>query len=81
MPSKSDTGSSTIRTPKQLREYLDRGGFSCATIFTATRNGTFFQFSMAKVFPKSPIEDIPNKDPIFTPFTILDDRFQVPGLE
>ena len=64
---------------KQLREYLDRGGFFMCDDFHGDREWDIFQFSLAKVFPKSPIEDIPNKDPIFHSIYDLDDRFQVPG--
>ena len=52
---------------------------SCATISTATSNGTSSSASMRKVFPDRPIVEIPNGDAIFHTIYDLDDRYQVPG--
>ncbi|PYT18211.1 MAG: hypothetical protein DMG59_05080 [Acidobacteria bacterium] len=64
---------------KQLREFLARGGFFMCDDFHGDQEWATFTESMTKVFPDRPIEDIPDKDPIFHTLYDLDERFQVPG--
>jgi len=73
---------------KQLRDFLDRGGFLMVDDFHGSelwRRGIneweVFVASMIKVFPDRPIEDIPNNDPIFNTIYDLKERFQVPGAQ
>jgi len=74
---------------KQLREYLLRGGFLMVDDFHGSaayedflgplNEWETFTNSMSRVFPDRPIEDIPDRDPIFNTLYDLQDRFQVPG--
>ena len=71
---------------QQLREFLLRGGFLMVDDFHGDvpyhqvySEWQVFLTSMNKIFPNLPIEDIPDKDPIFHTLWDLDDRFQVPG--
>jgi hypothetical protein len=72
---------------KQLREFLDRGGFFMCDDFHGSEmwqgvnEWQVFTASMSKVFPDRPIEDIPDNDPIFHTLYDLDERFQVPGAQ
>jgi hypothetical protein len=72
---------------KQLREYLDRGGFFMCDDFHGSEKWErvneweVFTASMSKVFPDHPIEDIPDNDAIFHTLYDLDERFQVPGAQ
>ncbi|HEY1758727.1 MAG TPA: DUF4159 domain-containing protein [Bryobacteraceae bacterium] len=68
---------------KQLREFLDRGGFLMVDDFHGTREWEVFREGIEKVFPDadSRIVDIPNSDAIFHTLYDLDDRFQVPGAQ
>jgi hypothetical protein len=72
---------------KQLREYLDRGGFFMCDDFHGSERWKgvneweVFTASMSKVFPNRPIEDIPDNDAIFHTLYDLDERFQVPGAQ
>jgi hypothetical protein len=66
---------------KQLREYLVRGGFFMVDDFHGDQEWDIFMQSMTRVFPDRPIEDIPDKDPIFHALYDLDERFQVPGAQ
>ncbi len=73
---------------KQLRDFLDRGGFLMVDDFHGSepwRRGIneweIFVASMVKVFPDRPIEDIPDTDPIFNTIYDLKERFQVPGAQ
>jgi hypothetical protein len=66
---------------KQLREFLDRGGFFMCDDFHGDQEWGVFIDSMSKVFPDRPIEDIPDNDAIFHTLYDLDERFQVPGAQ
>ena len=66
---------------KQLRDYLQRGGFFMVDDFHGTREWQIFIESMQRVFPDRPIVDIPNDDPIFHSIYDLENRFQVPGAQ
>lgn len=71
----------TDANAKQLREYLDRGGFLMVDDFHGTNEWRIFMQSMSKVFPDRPIVTIPDNDPIFHVLYDLDERFQVPGAQ
>ena len=66
---------------KQLRDYLNRGGFFMCDDFHGDEEWAVFTDSMRKVFPDRPIEDIPDNDQIFHTLFDLDERFQVPGAQ
>lgn len=66
---------------KQLREYLDRGGFLMVDDFHGDQEWAVFMASMRLVFPDRPVVDIPNDDPIFHTIYDLENRFQVPGAQ
>jgi hypothetical protein len=66
---------------KQLRDFLLRGGFFMCDDFHGDEEWSTFIASMNRVFPDRPIEDIPDKDPIFHTLFDLDERFQVPGAQ
>ncbi len=65
----------------KLREYLARGGFLMTDDFHGTAEWEVFMASLREVFPKRPVVDIDNDDPIFHVLYDLDDRFQVPGIQ
>src|SRR5579871_4566108 len=71
----------------QLREFLLRGGFLMVDDFHGSEDWgginewEVFTYSMTKVFPDRPIEDIPDEDPIFSTIYDLKERFQVPGAQ
>lgn len=73
---------------KQLRQYLDRGGFLMVDDFHGSNaldhdqginEWEVFTHSMAKVFPDRRIEDLPDSDPIFHTVYDVSDRMQIPG--
>ena len=72
---------------KQLREFIQRGGFLMVDDFHGSEQWRgineweVFVYSMTKVFPDRPIEDIPDDDPIFNTIYDLKQRFQVPGAQ
>jgi hypothetical protein len=66
---------------KQMREFLDRGGFFMCDDFHGTEEWAVFIATMQRVFPDRQIEDIPNSDPIFHVLFDLDHRYQVPGAQ
>jgi hypothetical protein len=66
---------------KQLRDYLDRGGFFMVDDFHGTREWAIFMQTMQQVFPDRPVVDIPDSDPIFHVLYDLQDRYQVPGAQ
>ena len=66
---------------KQMREYLDRGGFFMCDDFHGSQEWAVFLETMQRVFPDRPIVDIPNTDSIFHVIYDLDDRYQVPGAQ
>src|SRR5579864_2905961 len=77
---------------KQLREFIQRGGFFMCDDFhgdelwpdenfpgRTLNEWDSFMNSMRKVFPDREVEEIPDSDPIFHTLYDLDERFQVPG--
>ena len=66
---------------KQMRTYLERGGFFMCDDFHGTQEWAVFIETMQRVFPDRPIVDIPNSDSIFHSIYDLDDRYQVPGAQ
>jgi hypothetical protein len=66
---------------KQMREFLERGGFFMCDDFHGTQEWEVFLASMKRVFPDRPIVDIPDSDPIFHVIYDLDHRYQVPGAQ
>jgi hypothetical protein len=66
---------------KQMRDFLDRGGFFMCDDFHGTAEWEVFVESMQKVFPDRPIVDIPDEDSIFHTIYDLDNRYQVPGAQ
>jgi hypothetical protein len=75
---------------KQLREYIDRGGFFMCDDFHGSEYGMppdgvnewqTFITSFQRVFPDEVVDEIPDKDTIFHTIYDLDDRFQVPGAQ
>jgi hypothetical protein len=66
---------------KQMRDFLQRGGFFMCDDFHGTREWAIFVASMQRVFPDRPIVDIPDSDSIFHTIYDLDHRYQVPGAQ
>ena len=66
---------------KQMRDFLDRGGFFMCDDFHGTREWAVFIETMQRVFPDRPIVDIPDADSIFHSIYDLDNRYQVPGAQ
>ena len=53
---------------KQLRTYVERGGLIFADAICAEKSFTeSFRQEMQKIFPESPLKEIPKDDPLFTP--------------
>lgn len=66
---------------KQLRDFVNRGGFFMVDDFHGGAEWSIFMESMQKVFPDRPVVDIPNEDSIFHTIFDLNDRYQVPGAQ
>jgi len=66
---------------KQLRDFLDRGGFLMVDDFHGTYEWGIFISSMTKVFPDRSIVDLQDSEPIFHNIYDLDHRVQVPGAQ
>jgi hypothetical protein len=66
---------------KQMRDFLDRGGFFMCDDFHGTREWAVFIQTMQRIFPDRPIVDIPDGDSIFHSIYDLDNRYQVPGAQ
>jgi hypothetical protein len=64
---------------RQLREYLNRGGFLMVDDFHGNTEWEIFEEGIKKVFPDRDIVDLPDADPIFHTLYDLDHRIQVPG--
>lgn len=64
---------------KQLRDYLDRGGFLMVDDFHGTYEWEVFLTSLQRVFPDRPVVDLEDSNPIFHVLYDLDKRVQVPG--
>jgi len=66
---------------KQLRDFLDRGGFFMVDDFHGSREWAVFMESLERVFPDKTVVEIPDGDPIFHTIYNLDNRYQVPGAQ
>jgi hypothetical protein len=66
---------------KQMRDFLERGGFFMCDDFHGTEAWDVFLQTMQRVFPDRQIVDIPDKEAIFHTIYDLDDRYQVPGAQ
>ena len=64
---------------KELREYLDRGGFLMVDDFWGTEEWNVFMESLRKVFPDKQPVTVPETDQLFHSVYDLNDRYQVPG--
>lgn len=65
---------------KQLREYLDRGGFLMVDDFHGGYEWATFEEGIREVFPTEEIEDLPSDDPIFHMMGDVDLNVQIPGI-
>jgi hypothetical protein len=66
---------------KQMRDFLDRGGFFMCDDFHGSAEWAVFMQTMQRVFPDRPVVDIPDSDSIFHTIYDLDHRYQVPGAQ
>ena len=66
---------------KQMRDFLDRGGFFMCDDFHGTQEWAVFMETMQRVFPDRQVVDIPDADAIFHTIYDLDGRYQVPGAQ
>lgn len=66
---------------KQLREFLDRGGFLMVDDFHGTYEWEVFAESLKKVFPDRPVVELDDSDPIFHSIYDLSHREQIPGMQ
>ena len=64
---------------KQLRDFIDRGGFFMVDDFHGTPEWEQFMEGLVKVFPDREVVDIPQDDPINQVFVELDQQLQIPG--
>jgi hypothetical protein len=65
---------------KELREFLDRGGFLMVDDFHGVQEWEIFEEGIRMVFPDEDIEDLPATDPIFHMLSDVDLKVQVPGI-
>jgi hypothetical protein len=65
---------------KQLRDFLDRGGFLMVDDFHCSGEWDAFMESFRIVFPDREVVDIPSSDPITRTMFELDLRKQIPGV-
>jgi hypothetical protein len=66
---------------KQLREYLDRGGFLHIDDFWGLYEFSNFQREMRKLFPDRPVEELTLDNEIFHVFFEVDKVMQIPGVQ
>jgi hypothetical protein len=64
---------------KQLREYLDRGGFLMVDDFHGRQQWRIFEEGIRMAFPNEVIEDLPQTDPIFHMLSDVDLKIQIAG--
>lgn len=64
---------------KQLREYLDRGGFLMVDDFHGREEWADFEAGIHVAFPDRDIEDLPQDDPIFHMLSDVDLNVQIAG--
>ncbi len=65
---------------KQLRNYLDRGGFLMVDDFHGRSQWATFEDGIRMAFPEEEIEDLPANDPIFHMLSDTDLSVQVAGI-
>jgi hypothetical protein len=65
---------------KQLREYLDRGGFLHIDDFWGLQQFANFQREMRKLFPDRPLQELPLTHEIFHSHFDVDQVMQIPGI-
>ncbi|MEI9811465.1 MAG: DUF4159 domain-containing protein [Acidobacteriota bacterium] len=66
---------------KQLRDYIDRGGFLMVDDFHCDDEWESFMESFGRVYPDREVVDIPDSDPIAKTVFQLDLRQQIPGAQ
>ncbi len=69
----------TSAEARQLRDYLEAGGFFVVDDFWGSAEWGSFARQMAKVFPDRPIVDIPRDHPLFHSYYDIDEVVQVPN--
>jgi hypothetical protein len=67
------------RQAKQLRDYIDRGGFLMVDDFHGNTEWSVFMASLSKVFPDRGVEDLADSNEIFHTMYDLEHRIQIPG--
>lgn len=67
----------TAEQAAKLRDYLLRGGFLLCDSFFGTQEWQTFETTLRRVFPERPIQELSDKDPIFSMFYDLTQRRQV----
>jgi hypothetical protein len=70
-----------LNQARQLRDYMQRGGFLMVDDFHGSQEWQIFMASLERVFPDRPVEDIPDNDPIFHVLYDITDRVQIPGAQ
>lgn len=65
---------------RQLREYMDRGGFLVVDDFWGTYEWQNFSYNMKLIFPENEAEPIPLSHPIFHAFYDIDELLQIPNV-
>jgi hypothetical protein len=71
----------TDEQTKNLRDFLDRGGFLMVDDFHGEYEWDVFMQSMQRIFPDKQVVDIDDSDAIFHTIYDLSNRFQVPGAQ
>lgn len=64
---------------KQLREFLDRGGFLMVDDFHGRQQWAIFEQGIRMAFPDKEIEDLDQRDPIFHMLSDVDLKVQIAG--
>jgi len=65
---------------KELREYLDRGGFLMVDDFHGKQQWAIFEEGIRMVYPDKEIEDLRQDDPIFHMLSDVDLKIQIAGV-
>jgi hypothetical protein len=65
---------------KQLRDYIDKGGFLMVDDFHGSYEWQVFEEGIRQAFPQEEIRDLPNDHPIFHTVYDLEKRPQIPGI-
>jgi hypothetical protein len=66
---------------KQIRDFLNRGGFLMVDDFHCDDEWAVFMESFERVFPDREVIDIPDNDPVNTAVFDLPRRQQIPGMQ